>query len=173
MTTCIRTVAMAGLVLSLASTALAQHTAMPEGMTHEQHMAQMKKEAEMKQHGDAAMGFDQDKTLHHFTMSADGGAIAVAANDPADTASTAQVRQHLQAIAKAFKQGDFGKPEATHSELPTRVPAMQRLKDAITYTYYETVGGGIVRICTINAEARAAVHEFLAYQVREYKTAIR
>lgn len=170
MTSSIRTVALAGLVLSVASSAVAQHPAMPEGMTHEQHMAQMKKDAEMKQHGNAAMGFDQDRTTHHFTMSADGGAIAVAANDAGDAASTAQVRTHLQEIARAFKQGDFGAPQATHSELPAGVPVMQRLKDAITYTYYETAGGGIVRIHTTNTEALAAIHEFLAYQVQEHKT---
>jgi ubiquinone/menaquinone biosynthesis C-methylase UbiE len=124
----------------------------------------------MKQHGNVAMGFDQDKTTHHFTMSAEGGAIDVAANDGADQASIAQVRQHLREIAVAFKQGDFGKPQATHSELPPGVPVMQRLRDAITYTYYETVGGGIVRIHTANPEALAAVHEFLSYQVREHKT---
>jgi ubiquinone/menaquinone biosynthesis C-methylase UbiE len=143
---------------------------MPAGMTHEQHMAQMQKDAEMKQHGNVAMGFDQNKTTHHFTMGTNGGAIDVAANDGADQASIAQVRQHLQEIAVAFKQGDFGKPQATHSEVPPGVLVMQRLKDAITYTYYETVGGGIVRIHTANPEALAAVHEFLSYQVREHKT---
>jgi uncharacterized protein (DUF433 family) len=89
----------------------------------------------MKDHGNAAMGFNQDKTTHHFTMNVDGGAIDVAANDAADQASIGQVRQHLQEIAVAFKRGDFGKPQATHSELPPGVPVMQRLKDAITYTY--------------------------------------
>lgn len=139
-------------------------------MTHEQHMEQMKKDAEMKQHGNLAMGFDQDTATHHFTMNADGGAIAVSSNDPADQTSLRQIRSHLQEIAVAFKQGDFGKPEATHSELPTGVPVMQRLKDAITYTYYETVGGGIVRIYTAHPEALAAIHEFIAYQVREHNT---
>jgi hypothetical protein len=85
----------------------AQHTAMPAGMTHEQHMAQMKKDAEMKQHGNVAMGFDQDKTTHHFTLTADGGSIAVDANDPADGASRDQIRTHLKEIAAAFGKGDF------------------------------------------------------------------
>ena len=74
----------------------AQHTAMPAGMTHEQHMAQMKKDAEMKQHGNVAMGFDQDKTTHHFNLTADGGSIAVEANDAADGASRDQIRPILR-----------------------------------------------------------------------------
>lgn len=170
MTSSPRVLTAAALACLFASTVSAQHSAMPAGMTHEQHMAQMKKDAEMKAHGNAAMGFDQDKTTHHFTMNADGGEIDVAANDAADQDSIGQVRQHLQEIAVAFKQGDFGKPQATHGELPPGALVMQRLKDAITYTYYQTAGGGIVRIYTTNPEARAAVHEFLTYQVGEHKT---
>ncbi len=158
------------LAISVASGAFAQHSAMPAGMTHEQHMAQMKKEADLKAHGNVAMGFDQDKTTHHFTMSADGGAIEVAANDAADTASIQQVRSHLQEIATAFGEGDFGKPLATHGELPSGVPAMQRLEAAISYRYADTPRGAIVRIVTTNPEALAAVHQFLTYQVSEHKT---
>jgi hypothetical protein len=47
---------------------------------------------------------------------------------------------------------------------------MQRLKDVITYLYAETPRGGIVRIVTANSEALAAVHGFLAYQVKEHAT---
>ncbi len=165
-----RVLTVAALALVFASTVSAQHSAMPVGMTHEQHMEQMKRDAEMKQHGNAAMGFDQGTSTHHFTMSADGGAIDVSADDPADQTSVRQIRTHLQEIAVAFKQGDFGRPQATHSELPPGVPIMQRLKDAITYTYYETAGGGIVRIHTATADALAAIHEFIGYQVREHKT---
>jgi hypothetical protein len=148
----------------------AQRTAMPTGMTHEQHMAQMKKDAEMKQHGNVAMGFDQDKTTHHFTLTADGGSIAVDANDPADGASRDQIRAHLKEIAAAFGRGDFQKPSMTHSEVPPGVPTLQRLKTAITYAFTETTRGGIVRISTANVEARSALHEFLTYQIKEHAT---
>jgi ubiquinone/menaquinone biosynthesis C-methylase UbiE len=170
MTSSSRLLTVAALALAFAPTVSAQHSTMPAGMTHEQHMAQMKKDAEMKQHGNVAMGFDQDKTTHHFTMSVEGGAIAVSANDPSDQTTLRQVRSHLQEIAVAFKQGDFGKPLATHSELPPGVPVMQRLKDAISYTYADSPNGGIVRIATTNSEALAAVHQFLTYQVIEHKT---
>ena len=119
--------------LAFVSAALAQHTAMPAGMTHEEHMAQMKKDAEMKQHGNMAMGFDQDKTTHHFAMTTEGGSIGVDANDAADQASRDQIRAHLKEIAVAFAKGDFGKPLETHSEFPPGVPVMQRLQKAISY----------------------------------------
>ena len=164
------TAAAALLALVLAPMAQAQHTPMPAGMSHAEHMAQMKKEAEMKQHGHAAMGFDQDKTTHHFSLTADGGSIAVDANDSADHASRDQIQAHLKEIAAAFGQGDFQKPFLTHSEVPPGVPAMQRLKAEIRYTFEETARGGIVRIATTNTQALAAIHEFLTYQIKEHAT---
>ena len=58
------------------------HPPMPAGRTHEQHQAQMKKEADLKEHGGMAMGFDQDSATHHFMLTSKGGTIAVTANDP-------------------------------------------------------------------------------------------
>lgn len=157
-------------VCALAMPAVAQHTAMPEGMTHEQHMAQMKKDAALKEHGHEAMGFDQDATTHHFTIETDGGAIAVDVNSPADATGMRQVRAHLQEIAASFKAGDFSKPFQTHSEQPAGVPVLQRLKADMTYSYADTSLGGIVRITTRNADALSALHEFLRYQIAEHKT---
>jgi hypothetical protein len=49
-------------IVTAGSRASAQHPAMPPGMTHDEHLAQMKKDGEMKQRGAEAMGFDQDTT---------------------------------------------------------------------------------------------------------------
>ena len=100
----------------LASSALAQQHEMPAGMTCQQHQAQMKREVEMKMHGNVAMGFDQDKTSHHFLMTRDGGAIQVETNDDADSTSRDQIRSHLKAISEQFANGDFSAPYATHME---------------------------------------------------------
>jgi hypothetical protein len=147
-----------------------QHPAMPAGMTHEEHSAQMKREAEMKQHGRMAMGFDQDKTTHHFTLTRDGGAIGVSANDSADESTRAQIRAHLQEVALAFGQGNFEKPLLTHSEVPPGVSGMQRHKSAIRYTFEPTDRGGSLRIATSDADALNAIHDFLRYQIREHGT---
>jgi len=147
-----------------------QHPSMPAGMSHEEHQKQMQKDAELKRRGEAAMGFDQDKTTHHFRTSASGGSIEVDVRDPKDTASLARVRAHLQEIATAFATGDFASPMQTHAEVPPGVPVMERLKSAIVYTYAETSHGGAVRIRTTNTDALAAIHEFLQYQSREHHT---
>jgi superfamily II DNA helicase RecQ len=143
---------------------------MPPGMTHEQHLGQMEREAEMKQHGNMAMGFDQDKATHHFMLTVDGGVIAVTANDPADQTTRDRIRRHLGEIAQAFARGDFQKPAMTHGELPAGASAMDRLKDRIAYAFVPSERGGAVRITTSDRAALEAVHEFLRYQITEHAT---
>ena len=145
-----------------------QHSSMPSGISHEEHLKQMAKDAELKRRGTLAMGFDQDKTAHHFRTSAIGGSIEVEVKDPADSVSRDQVRNHLKEIAAAFAKGDFTKPFETHAEMPPGVPSMERLKTVIRYKYEKTPRGGLVRISTSDPDALKAVHEFLAYQAREH-----
>lgn len=151
-------------LVTLLVTALFQNPAMPQGMSHEEHLKKMQ--------ADAAMGFDQDKIDHHFRQSATGGTIEVIAKDGQDTKdmnqTVAQVRAHLQEIATAFGEGDFSKPFLTHGEQPPGVPVMQRLKAEITYTYEERPRGGLVRVSSANPDAVKAIHAFLDYQVREH-----
>lgn len=150
--------------------AFAQHPAMPPGMSHDEHLALMKKEAELKKRGAEAMGFDQEKTTHHFRLTSTGGRIEVDVNDRADEASRSQVRAHLEEIAAAFVSGDFAKPFATHGEVPPGARTMQARRHAIVYQYEDVPDGGRVRITTADPQARAAVHEFLRYQIREHAT---
>jgi hypothetical protein len=159
---------MKAVFVAILTLVLQQHPGMPAGMTHEQHMKQMQKDAELKKRGAIAMGFDQDKTTHHFRVTPTGGSIDVGVKDAADGVSREQIRTHLKEIADAFAKGDFAKPFQTHAEVPPGVPAMQRLKSSIRYKYEETADGGAVRISTTDPEALKAVHEFLAYQGREH-----
>jgi hypothetical protein len=149
---------------------LDQHPSMPGGMTHQQHLEQMKRDAETKTRGTIAMGFDQDKTTHNFIATKEGGIISVEVKSPGDTINRDAIRAHLQQIADEFARGVFEKPFATHAEVPAGVPVMQRLRSAIVYRYEQTNNGGRVVITTSDAEALAAVHEFLRYQTREHHT---
>jgi hypothetical protein len=148
----------------------AQHPAMPPGMTHEAHVAQMEKDRELKKRGAAAMGFDQENTTHHFRLSATGGTIEVLTNDAGDDAGRDEIRTHLREIAADFANGEFAKPLATHGEVPPGVATMQARKNFLAFTYEDTANGGIVRIRTTDKTARQAVHEFLRYQIREHGT---
>jgi hypothetical protein len=149
---------------------LAQHPAMPAGMSHEQHQQELAQDAELKRRGAAAMGFDQDATTHRFVLEADGGVIQVTVKDATDAQNLAAIRAHLRQIAKDFADGVFEAPFATHAEAVPGVPVMQRLRDRITYRYEQMPEGGRVRIVASLGEARDAVHAFLRYQIREHKT---
>lgn len=148
----------------------AQHQAMPPGMSHGAHLAQMKKDADMKKRGAAAMGFDQSATTHHFGLTTSGGFIQVEGNDRKDAANRDAIRTHLKEIAGEFAAGDFSKPFMTHAEIPPGVATMQRMKAAIQFRYEETALGARVRIVTSDAAALQGVHAFLRYQITEHRT---
>ena len=117
------------------------------------------------------MGFDQQRTAHHFLLFKDGGAIEVGVKDAADTANRQAIRSHLSHIATMFGSGNFDAPMLVHdsASVPgTRV--MTARKDAIRYQYAETPNGGRVSIATSDPEALKAVHAFLRYQIAEHKT---
>lgn len=117
------------------------------------------------------MGFDQDKTTHHFLLYADGGAIEVSANDPADAKNRDAIRAHLPHIAMMFGGGDFDAPMLVHDT--KNVPGAEtlaKLKDKIRYNYAETPRGGRVDVITTDKAAVAALHEFLKFQIREHHT---
>jgi len=120
--------------------------------------------------GNHGMSFDQDKTTHHFILRKDGGAIEVTANSSQDKASIDQIRMHLHHIERAFQSGDFNIPMFVHDQTPPGVPTMTRLKDQLQYKYEPMESGGRVAIRSKNAEAVAAVHDFLRFQITEHKT---
>ena len=123
------------------------------------------------QHAASVMGFDQDRTTHHFWLFLDGGAIDVGVSDVADTKNRDAIRSHLSHIAMMFGSGDFTAPRLVHdsSSVPgTKI--MTERKAAIRFQYVETPSGGRVNIVTTDAAALAGVHEFLKFQIAEHKT---
>jgi len=128
------------------------------------------KHEEMDHRGNQGMGFDQQKTTHHFLLRKDGGAIQVTANSAADKSSTEEIQMHLHHIANAFKSGDFNIPMFVHDQTPPGVETMKKLKDQIKYKYEAADNGGRVALSSANAEAVRAIHEFLKFQITEHKT---
>jgi hypothetical protein len=118
------------------------------------------------------MGFDQDKTVHHFHLYKNGGAIEVRTKDDKNGKETKeQVRAHLSHIATMFGNGDFDAPMLVHGtkDVPG-IDVLASRRDAVTYRYVETPAGGRVDIVATDPAALAALHEFLRYQIREHRT---
>ena len=125
---------------------------------------------EMNMRGDNHMGFDHLKTTHHFLLAKDGGAIQVEANDAKDSDSRDQIRSHLRHITMMFSEGNFEVPMLIHEKTPPGSEVMTKLKEEISYEYKETDRGALIKISTRNAEALAAIHDFLRFQIKEHMT---
>src|SRR4051794_13861137 len=122
-------------------------------------------------HAAMVMGFDQDRTAHHFSLYEDGGAIEVVTKDAHDTADRDGIRAHLPHIATMFGGGNFDAPMLVHDtkDVPG-IDVLAARRDHVTYRYHETPNGGRVEITTTDPAALAAVHDFLRYQIREHHT---
>jgi hypothetical protein len=120
--------------------------------------------------GDHVMGFDHDKTTHHFQLTRTGGSIEVSANDPKDADSRDAIRAHLTHIAQRFAQGDFEAPMLIHDQVPPGVPTLKQRKSAIHWNYERTENGGRIVVSTADEKALSAVHDFLRFQIEDHET---
>ena len=134
------------------------------------HMGADAHHAVVESHGDQAMGFPHDKTTHHFRLAEDGGAIEVTADDPKDSANIEAIRTHLAHIAQVFSQGDFSTPMFVHDSTPPGVTTMKLLKERIHFGYEPVEAGGRVSVSSEDAVARAAIHDFLRFQITDHRT---
>jgi hypothetical protein len=125
---------------------------------------------EMNERGDTVMGFSQDKTTHHFLITADGGQIVVEAKEPKDQESVKQIQKHLEVVAQEFTDGDFDMPHAVHLQTPPGADVMIALKTKIDYKYEESPVGAKVVISTKDPKALTAIHDFLKFQIEEHQT---
>jgi hypothetical protein len=145
------------LITTLVTPALAQNP-------HDHHAA-------LNERGKPFMGFDQQRTTHHFILLKDGGTIQVTANDAKDAESVTQIRDHLKHIAAVFENGDFNLPALIHdTKAVPGVEGMKKNANALTFTFEPIERGGHVRIAGRSPEAIASIHEFLRFQINDHRT---
>jgi hypothetical protein len=137
---------------------------------HASHMGGDAHHAVVKSHGDEAMGFPHDKTTHHFRLAENGGAIEVRVNDIKDSANIDAIRAHLAHIAQFFSDGDFSIPMFVHDSIPPGVTTMKLLKEKIHFAFEQIDAGGRVSIASEDPVARAAIHDFLRFQIKDHRT---
>ncbi len=118
------------------------------------------------------MGVNQYTSRHVFEPLPDGGRIELerGAND---SAGAAQIRRHMQLIARRFAVGDFRLPGIVHDrEVPgTRI--MSERRAAISYTVEWLPRGGAVRVTSDDSTAIQAIHDFLAFQRQDHHASAR
>jgi hypothetical protein len=126
--------------------------------------------AALQSRGQQVMGVDQYTSIHRFDDLPDGGRIELQRDRP-DSAGVATIRMHLAHIAREFATGNFSSPGMVHAQEVPGTHTMAAKHDAITYQFLPLPRGGEVRITTSDAEARKAIHAFLAFQRQEHRTA--
>jgi hypothetical protein len=126
--------------------------------------------AAMQTRGAEAMGVDQYTSSHVFEPLPDGGRIVLRRDVP-DSAGVAAIRDHMRLIAERFGAGDFALPGFVHAQPVPGTAVMAARRDHISYTASAVPNGAELRITTTDSAALAAVHEFLAFQLREHHAA--
>jgi hypothetical protein len=124
--------------------------------------------AALQARGKQAMGVDQYTSTHRFDDLADGGRIELQ-RDTDDPAGIAQIRQHLQDIAQAFRTGDFSTPAFVHMRQVPGTDVMAARRESISWVYRDLPRGGELRIVTRDSAAIEAIHAFLAFQRQDHR----
>jgi hypothetical protein len=151
-------------VAAIASTAILLTPSSAYAQAHDSAFAALQNRGEM------VMGVDQYTSVHRFDDLPDGGRIELQRDRP-DSAGVATIRLHLAHIAREFAKGNFADPGTVHAQEVPGTRAMAAKHDAITYQFRPLPRGGEVRITTRDAEARKAIHDFLAFQRQDHRAA--
>ena len=125
--------------------------------------------AALQARGGTTMGVDQYTATHQVEALPDGGRIELQ-RDNDDPAGVAQIRAHLQEVTRAFAAGDFSDPAFVHQREMPGTAVLARKRSLVSYAYSPLPRGGEVRITTADADARRAIHEFLAAQRGDHRT---
>jgi hypothetical protein len=120
--------------------------------------------------GHTAMGVNQYTSSHRFESLPDGGRITLE-RDIKDSAGAAQIQSHMQTIALAFRQGNFALPGFVHDREVPGTAVMAERRSRISYTVDVLPRGGQLRIHTDDSAAVAAIHQFLAFQRQDHRSA--
>lgn len=114
--------------------------------------------------GDIAMGFDQNKIMHHFMATPTGGQIMVVALDSNDNETINQIKIHISDIQQEFSQGNFTKPFFIHAQEVPGTKVMTEKKDLIKYPVQDLNNGAILILSTDDGELLQAIQQFMVFQ---------
>lgn len=163
------------LVVSIAFIAASSFAQMPDCPMHAEHMAQSNADGSSTHGADVdkrhdTLGVTHETTRHAFRLFDDGAAIELRASSESDSATVQAIRKHMHSIADQFKANDFSTPMFVHDKEPDGVATMKQLHAAIEFRYEELLAGARVRMVTSNADAVAALHRFMKFQIVEHRT---
>ena len=122
----------------------------------------------MMERGDIAMGFNQNKIVHKFLATPEGGKIIITALNASDTQTINQIKNHVLDIQKEFSKGNFTKPFFIHAQEVAGTMVMSEKKDLIKYSILQMNIGSALLLTTNDKELIDAIRQFMEFQAREH-----
>jgi hypothetical protein len=122
----------------------------------------------MMERGDIAMGFNQNKIVHNFNSTTNGGTIMITALNTNDAVTIQQIKNHTLDIQKDFLKGNFSKPFFIHAEEVPGTKVMNEKKGLINYSIQNLKNGSILILDTRDDEVINAIHQFMNYQGNQH-----
>lgn len=127
-------------------------------------------EQEMNARFSKAVGVSLDKLVLHYYLVKNGGVVELAAKDPQDTNTIAAIQKYLQNQKELWEKGKDLAVTEVHTKFPESAVTMRKLRNEITFYMAKTDNGGVLRMFSINDQARNAIQDFLKFEIAEHKT---
>ncbi|CAG1771645.1 hypothetical protein BAC3_01968 [uncultured bacterium] len=124
--------------------------------------------AEVQQHGQDVLTYDESQTEQMFTKTVHGGVqhVIVKTND---TEQIKLVQAHLKKMSEDFSKGDFSDTERIHG---VNMPGLMQLKTAqpydIKYEYKALPNGAQIHYATEYPQFVNALHEWFEAQAKDH-----
>ncbi len=122
----------------------------------------------MIERGNIAMGFNQNKIIHHFIATPTGGEIMIVALNSSDNNTIKQIRNHVIDIQKEFSKGNFTKPFFIRAQQVPGTELMTEKKHLLKYSILEVKNGFALLLTTNNQQLIGAIHQFIAFQTGQH-----
>lgn len=125
---------------------------------------------EMNSRFSHALGVSVDKVNLHFYLVKNGGVIELAAKDPNDSATVGTIQKYLQNQKELWEKGKENAVTEVHAKPPESANIMRKLRNEITFYMAKTDNGGVLRMFSINEQAKNAIQDYLRFEIAEHKT---
>jgi hypothetical protein len=127
------------------------------------------RQAEVAQRGAKVMPFSLAQSQHQFTKTETGGIQRVIAKDDLNLEQVWLIRQHLEALAKNFNQGDFSGPEFIHGiDMPGLAQMRSAKPGSLQIVYAAESAGASLTFRSSDAGLIQAVHEWFDAQLHDH-----
>jgi hypothetical protein len=154
----VRTLSLIVVIAVLASLAAAQAAPTPDP------------EQEMNSRFSKAVGVPLDKFILHYYLVKNGGVVELAAKDPSDTSTIEAIQKYLQGQKELWEKGKETVVTDIHGKFPEPAATMKKLRNEITFYMAKTDAGGVLRMFSINDQARVAIQDYMKFEISEHKT---